>query len=198
MEFLISWLQAGLVFFHVYLNSWGGAIIALTLLLRLVLLPIQIFQFHQQRKMNRIQNDLSQLQKQWQKEPLRFYQESKALKEKEGVKTGLSLLAVLISLPLFISMYRSLSTLLALKGASFLWLANLATPDAWFLLPTLVALTAFLQQRKTSVPQAAALTKIMPVISFVFMVALPSGLVLYYAASGILQYLTDAALRKCA
>ena len=107
-----------------------------------------------------------------------------------------SVVLALVQLPLMIATYRTLSGA-ARFGSPFLWLPSLASPDAWFVLPALVALVGYLQMRR-SAQISGYMKAVMPAVSFAFMAALPAGLVLYYAVSGWAQLGGDAVVRKLA
>lgn len=113
-----------------------------------------------------------------------------------------SLILSLFQIPVFFGMYQTLSSLQNLAGVSFVWISSLAIPDAFYVLPFLVAITTYLQMKSASPSstagkeQAVLMTKLLPVLNFVFMAALPSALVLYYATSGVFQVVSETALRK--
>lgn len=89
-----------------------------------------------------------------------------------------------------------------LLAGNFGWLTSFASPDPLFVFPLIVALASYLQQklnitaRSKAVGDINRVLKFMPILSFVFMISLPSGLVLYYAMSGILNLLSDYGLRN--
>lgn len=202
MSFISAALEALLTHFYVYSNHWGWTILGLALVVRVLLFPIQIFNFKQQRLIAKIQPELDAAAERYKDDPMTLYKEMGAIRRREGVKTGLTFLSSLIQLPLFMSIYKTFSGLQLLVGGSFAWLVTLGAPDPLFIFPVLVALTYYLQQKvapaaatKTN-PQMVAMMKFMPVLSLVFMIAMPSGLVFYYAVSGVLQLVGDFALRR--
>lgn len=204
MEYLTSLIATVIAHLHLFLNNWSIAILALALVIRVLLFPIQIFNFKQQRLLRKIQPQLDLLTEKYKDEPLVLMQKMSELKKQEGVKTGMSLLSSFVQMPLFISIYKVFSSLQALMGGSFAWISSLGAPDPLFIFPALVGLTTFLQQKMnpaaapTGNPGISTMMKWMPAVSMVFMVGLPSGLVIYYAASGFLQLVGDFVLRKVA
>jgi len=196
---LIAVLIANL---HLIFNNWGFAILALALIVRFLLFPFQIFSFKQNKLLKKIQPEIDRLNSLHKENPLHLYRELGNLKKKEGIKTGLTLLSSMVQLPVFISIYRTFSTLQSFAGQSFLWLTSLGGADPLFILPLLMMASNYVQQKlnsqnaATANPQMQILTKLMPVLSFVFMMWLPSGLVLYYVASSSLQILGDVILQR--
>jgi YidC/Oxa1 family membrane protein insertase len=192
METLISFFQSSF-------QNWGLTILVSALLIRGLLFPLQIFNFKQQSRLKNIQPALDEASVRFKEDPLRLYKELSQIKKRAGVRTGVSLLAALIQMPIFISIYRAFSSMQILLGGSFAWLISLGAPDPFFILPAIVAVTSFFQQRRMAAPSSGAgilPLKFMPLLSFVFMVSLPSGLVGYYAVSGLLQLFGDFVLRS--
>lgn len=202
MSFISLALEVLITQLYVYFNNWGWAILGLALVVRALLFPIQLFTFKQQRLMARIQPQLEGVMKQYKEDPIKLYREMGVIKKREGVKGGLIFLATLIQIPLFMSIYKTFSSLQFLMGGSFAWLVTLGTPDPLYIFPAVVALTSYLQQRVVPVtgakgtPQMNLMMKFMPVLSLAFMIMMPSGLVLYYAVSGCLQLGGDLILRR--
>ena len=193
MEFVTSSLQAALAALHLSFGSLGLAIAVFAMCLRAVLLPIQVFNFRQQRLIKKIEPELERFKAKYKDDPMRLFQESGALKKREGVKSGVMFFASLAQMPVFISTYRVFSTMPALSGGSLLWLTTLAAPDPYFIFPLVVALTSYLQLAPSA---SAAWMKYLPLVSLVFMAAMPSGLVFYYAVSGVLQFTGDQILKR--
>lgn len=199
MGTLVGFLQSGLCIFHVAFGNWGLAIMALTGVLRLILLPLQAIACAQQQKLQRIKPELDLLFEKWKRDPARLISETSRLKKKEGVKSWLIVLSVIIQVPIFLAMYRAITSTQLIKNDGFAWLSNLALPDRIFLLPLVVAFSAFWQQntaKKSAVGSAPTGLQFMPVLSFIFMMSLPSGVVLYYATSSVLQLAGDMLVKR--
>lgn len=198
MDMLVSVLQSLLVVFQSVFLNWGLSLMALTSVVRLGLFPVQIITYVQQMRLKQIKPELDKLQKQLKNDPPVLFKKASELRRKAGVKTWLMLLSVLIQIPIFIAVYRVVTSTPGLVGASFAWLNNLSVPDPFFILPLLVAAAAYLQQKLNLGEPTSAQLKIMPLFSFAFMVTLPAGLALYYATGGFLQLLGDWVIKKLA
>ena len=202
MDFFKLLLVDGLSYFHIIFGDWALAIIALALGIRIILLPLQIFSYVQQKRLRGIQPEIDRLTAQFKTDPLRAFKEIQNLKNKSGIKTWTTLILSFAQIPIFLGMYQAISSARNLAGASFVWIPSLATPDAFFILPVLVALTTYLQFKSKVVPATGSaqstemMGKILPIMNFVFMAAMPSSLVLYYATSGIFQFATDSILKN--
>jgi YidC/Oxa1 family membrane protein insertase len=190
-------------------GPFGLAIVATTLLVRLVLLPLAAYQVRAtllaRREAAAVQERLgpaiAKLRRRYRGRPLEFQQAVLELKRREGVDplaglgTGLraSLLPWLVQLPLLIALYQVILTF-AHSGPDlhFLWIANLALPDP-VLLPVLAGLATFLLVRLTRASQppsveqdeqAAATSRtlayVSPVSLVVFAHFAPAALALYW------------------
>ncbi|MGZ3775629.1 MAG: YidC/Oxa1 family membrane protein insertase [Pseudobdellovibrionaceae bacterium] len=204
MDTIVSIFSSSLSSLHLFFGSWPIAITIFATLLRITLFPIQFFNFKQQRLILKIQPELEALQKKYKEEPSKLFAEMNSVKAREGVKSFWMLVANLIQLPIFISIYRAFSMITSLSGESFIWIASLSAPDPLFILPAFVAASGFLQQNlnksksQSPSPQMGAVVKFLPIVSMIFMAAMPASMTLYYAMSGIVQFASDFIIRKMA
>lgn len=202
MTYLELALEALMTSFYFHFNNWGLVILFLALFVRTLLLPIQLFNFKQQRILGKIQPEMTSLTEKYKDNPIKLIQQMNELKKQQGVKTGLTFLSSIVQIPLFMTIYSVFSNFQILMSGSFAWLITLGSPDPLFILPALVAVTAYAQQKLGSMgadnlnPKIATVMKLMPALSFIFMVAMPSGLVFYYAISGVIQLGGEWMIRK--
>jgi YidC/Oxa1 family membrane protein insertase len=103
-------------------------------------------------------------------------------------------LPMLLQLPVFFALFQVLAQSIELYKSPFmLWITDLSVKDPFYVLPVLMGITMFVQQRitpSTMDPQQAKIMMWMPVIFSFFMISLPSGLTLYIFVStlfGIIQ-----------
>jgi YidC/Oxa1 family membrane protein insertase len=98
-------------------------------------------------------------------------------------------LPVLLQLPVFWALYQVLGQSIELYRAPFiLWIHDLSLKDPYYVLPVLMGITLFFQQRVTPNTMDPAQRKVlmfMPLLFSVFMISLPSGLTLYIFVSGL-------------
>ena len=102
-------------------------------------------------------------------------------------------LPLLIQLPIFLALFNALRTSWALHGAKFVWwLTDLSAKDPYYILPVLMGVVMFLQQRGNippgTDPAQAAMFKYMPLIFTLLFMNFPSGLVLYWLTNSLLTY----------
>jgi YidC/Oxa1 family membrane protein insertase len=168
-----------LLFLYAYLGrSFIVAITLFTILLRLITSPLQIKQIRSSRKMAQVQPRMAELQKKYSGDKERLVVEQQKLYKEAGVNPMGGCLPTLIQFPIWIGLYQSINSMLAVTPlalmnladsvyaglipiidivplqSQFLWL-NLAKPDPTpFVLPVLVAGTMWLQQKMMTQPMA--------------------------------------------
>jgi YidC/Oxa1 family membrane protein insertase len=100
---------------------------------------------------------------------------------------------MLLQMPIFFALYRVLFNSVELRHAPFfLWLQDLSLPDPYYISPVLMGVMMFVQQTMTPTtgdPAQAKMMKMMPIIFSLFMLALPSGLVIYILTNSLLSIL---------
>ena len=128
--------------------------------------------------------------------------ETLALYKKHRVNPMGGCLPMIAQVPIFYALYLALSVSVELQGSPFLcfgrvfgldlWICDLAAQDPTYVLPVLMGITMFVQQKMTPTmgdPRQAKMMLFMPVIFTFMFLNLPSGLVLYWTVSNVLQIL---------
>jgi YidC/Oxa1 family membrane protein insertase len=102
-------------------------------------------------------------------------------------------LPLLIQIPILIALFTSLRNSIELRGEPFLWLPDLSGADPLFIMPVLIVITMHYQQKQMNVdPNQAAAMKFMPIFMFFICLTLPSGVLVYWIVSNILQIMQQA------
>jgi len=122
------------------IGNYGWAIILLTLLMKLLLLPFTFYGEKNMRKGVDMQQKLAYLQKKYKNNPEMLDQERAELIKKHGMPGLTGCLPMLISLPILIALNTVLSNAIELYGAPFLWISNLYAVDPYYILPILTGL----------------------------------------------------------
>lgn len=177
-------LLSGLKMFFSLLGNYGFAIIALTLLVKIILFPVAWKSMVSMKKMAEIQPLINQVREKYKGNPQQLNAETmKIMRENKANPVGGCLLA-LIQIPIFISLYRVLSNSIELYRAPFgLWIHDLSMRDPYFILPIAMTVLMYFQQKLTPMttmdPAQQKIMSMMPIIFGVTMLSLPSGLALY-------------------
>ena len=184
--------------FYSIFKNWGLAIIFLTLLVRLAVLPFNITSYKSMKKMQKLQGPISELRERYKGDSQKLNQEMMALWKREKVNPVSGCLPMLLQFPVFIALYQVLGNSIELYKSPFaLWITDLSLKDPFYVLPVAMGVTMFIQQKispsaPTADPTQKKIFMFLPLIFTLFMVALPSGLTLYIFVStlfGIFQQL---------
>ena len=197
----IPMLWAMRSFFN-WLSNWGLAIILLTLLVKLITLPLTLKQYKSMAGMKKIQPEVADIKEKFKDDAVRLQQETMALYRKHGVNPVAGCLPMLVMMPIYFALYRTIFSAVELYQAPFFgWLSDLSQPDPYFVTPILLGLLMLVQaqlQPNTSMDemQRKMLTFFMPIMFGGMMLFLPSGLVLYILVNTVLgifqQYWTKS------
>lgn len=172
--------------FFSWFGNWGFAIIGLTIVVRAVVLPFNIYSFKSMKIMQQIQPQIQQARERYKDDPRRMNEEvMRLMKENKANPLG-GCLPMLLQLPVFFALYQVLAMSMDLYRQPFIfWIHDLTVKDPFFVLPILMGISMFLQQKITPVadPQQAKILLWMPVVFSLLMFTLPSGLTLYIFVS---------------
>jgi YidC/Oxa1 family membrane protein insertase len=181
-------------------SNAGLAIIAFTLIVKTIMLPLTVQSIRSSKAMQELQPKIKELQKKHGNDRQRISQETMALYQQYRVNPMAGCLPMLIQIPIFLGLYQSIMHL-STSGAGlwdrgFLWLPSLAHPDPWHLLPIVAGLFQFVQtqmmrpanQPKSTDPQQAMMNSvmnIMPLTVVFFGWSFAAGPVLYWATQSV-------------
>ena len=179
--------------FFSFINNWGIAIILLTLLVKLFTMPLTIKQYQSMAKMKALQPEMNEIKEKYQKsDPARFQQETMALYKKHGANPISGCLPMVVMMPIYFALYRTIFSAVELYQAPFFgWLADLSKPDPYFITPIILGGLMLIQARLQPNPsmdpvQRKMMTVFMPGFFSLMMLFLPSGLVLYILVNTVL------------
>ena len=184
-----------LQFVYKFIPNYGIAIILVTCLIRLITFPLQYKSFKSMKKMQVIQPELVKIKEKYKDEPQKMQKETMDLFKKAGANPLSGCLPLLLQMPFFFAIYKVLYSSVELVGAPFYgWIHDLSLHDPYYILPILMAVAMFAQQKMTPTttmdPTQAKIMLFMPIIFAFIMKSLPAGLVLYIFVSttvGIFQ-----------
>ncbi len=185
---LMKWL------YNLTLN-YGMAIILLTIVVRFLVMPFTIMSLRSMKKMQIYQPQIKALREKYKEDPKTQQVEMMNFFKEHKINPIGGCLPMLLQMPVFFALYRVLYQSIELYQAPFiLWIHDLSLKDPYYVLPVLMGLTLFIQQKLTPTtmdPAQAKVMMFMPIIFSLFMLSLPSGLNLYIFVStlfGIVQH----------
>lgn len=189
-----------LTFFYGIFKSFGVAIIILTLIIKIIFYPFTKKSFKSMKQMQQLQPKVAAIRERYKDDQQKIQQEMMALYKREKVNPLGGCLPMLIQLPIFFSLFRTLSSAYELIHAKFLWIDSLSAPDRFYMLswggtevpinilPLVMGITMFVQQKmSTADPQQQKMMMFMPVLFTFMLYNLPSGLVLYWTLSNVIS-----------
>lgn len=176
-------------FFYQLVSNWGFAIILLTLLVRLLVLPFNAMSMKSMKAMQKIQPLMASIRERYKDDPPRVNQEiMKVMKENKANPLS-GCLPMLVQIPIFFALYRVIGSSIELYQSPFIgWIGDLSQHDRFYVLPILMGITMFVQQKITPTnmePAQAKILAFMPLLFTFFMLQLPSGLTLYMFVSAL-------------
>lgn len=217
-------MLAILSFFHGLTGNWGVAIILLTLVVRLILFPInrrsQTAMGRYAKKMKRVQPQLDEIKKRHEKDPDKLRKAQAEIMQREGMVPPLGgCLPLFLQLPVFVGLFSALRASFDLRQAPFFgWITDLSKPDQLLridlqlplvgsvpylnLLPILMVIVWLGQQMTMPKPtdeQAARMQKMMmfmPVVMGFFLYDYAAGLSLYMITQSVLGIIEQTAVKK--
>jgi YidC/Oxa1 family membrane protein insertase len=199
---VMVWIQA-----HVWPYSYGVAIILLTFLIRIIFWPLNHKSMVSTRHMQEIQPLITAVREKYKSDPQKQQQEMMALYKEHKINPMGGCLPMLIQIPVFFALFVVLRGAIELRFSSFLWIADLSTPENLFqdvlpiglnILPLFMGVTMWLQQKMTptSDPQQQKMMMMMPVLFTFMFYSFPSGLSLYWSTNQVMMIVQLAWMKK--
>ncbi|MEL7256855.1 MAG: membrane protein insertase YidC [Pseudomonadota bacterium] len=215
--FLTKPIFAVLHWLNVVIGNMGWAIIALTFIIKLVLLPLAYKSYVSMAKMKELQPEMEKIKERAGDDRQKLQQEMMALYKKEKVNPASGCLPILLQIPIFFSLYKVIFVTLELRHAPWIgWIKDLSAPDPssiynlwgifpWTgpepgsilalifigILPLLLGVSMWMQQKLNPAPTDPTQKMIFAWMPWVFMFMLgsfASGLVVYWIANNVITF----------
>ena len=180
-------------------HNYGVAIILITVGIKLLLAPLAYKSYKSMKQMAAVQPDLQALQKKHADDRERLNKELIKLYKDKKVNPVGGCLPMFIQIPIFVALFNILYMTIELRQAPFiLWIKDLSVQDPYYVLPILMGVTMFIQQKiqpTTMDPKQAQIMLILPIFLTFLFITFPAGLVLYWLTNNVLtilqQVITD-------
>ena len=172
-------------------GNWGWSIILLTLFIKLLFYKLSETSYKSMANMRRMTPRIQALKERFGEDKTRLNAAMMELYKKEKINPLGGCLPILVQIPVFISLYWVLLESVEMRQAPFiLWIEDLSTKDPYFVLPLIMGVSMYIQQKLNPAPPDPMQAKIMMALPFVFTIFFaffPSGLVLYWVTNNILS-----------
>jgi YidC/Oxa1 family membrane protein insertase len=200
----LHWVQ------EVLIPNWGWAIVFITVIINLLMIPLRFSQIRSMEKMQKLQPEIQKINAKYKNVGMRDprkqqqNQEIMELYQKHGVNPlGGGCLPLVLQMPFFFAFYKVLSVAIELRGASWLWVPDLSQPELSMIrvLPIAMIVTQVVMQKMTpnttTDPTQQKMMMFMPLMLGFFFYTASSGLVLYWLTGNLVgiaqQYLFNRA-----
>lgn len=176
---------------HDFVGNWGWAIIIVTFLIKLTFYKLTETSGRSMAKMRKLQPRLQALQERYKDDRAALSQHMMDLYKREKVNPAAGCLPMIIQIPFFIAFYWVLLESVEMRQAPFaLWITDISSRDPYFVLPLLMGVAMFVQQKLNPAPPDPVQAKVMmilPVMFTGFFAFFPAGLVLYWLTNSVLS-----------
>ena len=182
-----------------YVGNFGVSIIIVTILIKIMLLPLTLKQDKSMKEMKKLQPELEKIKEKYANDKQMLNIKTMELYKEHKVNPLGGCLPLLLQLPILFALFGVLRNGIIPKDSSFLWL-KLSVPDPFYVLPVLNGAVSFFQQKlmgsADSNPQMKNMMYVFPIIMIMFSLKMPSGLQLYWLTSSILAVVQQYFIMK--
>ncbi|MFQ5646084.1 MAG: membrane protein insertase YidC [bacterium] len=199
---------AFLNYINKFCGNYGISIIVLTILIKIVFLPLTQGSFKSMKKMQELQPKIAAIKAKYKKDSQKVNEETMALYRKHKVNPLGGCMPMVLQIPVFFALYKGLLVAIELRHSPFIpavpftdipWLYDLSLKDPYYITSVLMGITMFFQQKMTPTTAEGGQAKmmmLMPVIFTFMFLNFPSGLVIYWLVNNILTIAQQALINK--
>lgn len=178
------------------IGNWGWSIVIVTMLVKMIFYKLSASSYRSMAAMRALQPRIQALRERYGDDKQKINQAMMEIYRKEKINPLGGCLPMLVQIPVFLALYWVLFSSVELRQAPFiLWIKDLSIPDPYYVLPVLMGLSMFVQQRLSPAPADPTQAKVMmfmPVVLTLFFLNFPAGLVLYWVVNNTLSILQQA------
>ncbi|HTX21301.1 MAG TPA: membrane protein insertase YidC [Candidatus Aquilonibacter sp.] len=190
--------------------GYGWVIVVLTVLLRAVFWPLTAASTRSMKRMQALAPEVKALKEKYKDDPQKFTQKQMELWKKNKVNPMSGCLPMVIQMPVFFGFYAMLRSAIELRGAHFLWVADLTKPDTLFMIPGLdfpfnllpllmvavMVWQAHLQPPSPGMdPAQQKMMRYLPLMMLLFLYNYSSGMALYMTVSTLMSVVQNKLTR---
>ncbi|MEI7816731.1 MAG: membrane protein insertase YidC [Desulfuromonadales bacterium] len=183
-------LLYSLKFFYNYVGNYGIAIIIITIILKAFFFPLTHKSYKSMKGMQKIQPEMTKLREKYKDDRDAMNKAVMELYREHKVNPMGGCLPMVVQIPVFFALYKSLMFSIELRHAPFFfWVTDLADKDPYYVTPVIMGITMFVQQKMTPSnmdPMQQKMMLALPVVFTFMFLSFPSGLVLYWLVNNVL------------
>ena len=182
------------------LGSWGWSIVILTVIVRLILMPLTFRQFRSAQAMQQLQPKIKEIQRKYKSDKRKLQEETVRLYQEYRVNPFASCLPLLIQMPIFICLYYAIRFTPEIHSSGFLFIPSLGKPYLplfGFYIASQIFSTELMMTPETD-PQQKWIMRAMPVMFVVILYRFPSGLMVYWVTTNLWTIMQQVIIRRTA
>ncbi|MBI1177774.1 membrane protein insertase YidC [bacterium] len=183
---------------------YGLTIVLITIIIKTVFWPLTTASTKSMKRMSKLQPQMKAIQEKYKEDPQKMQRKLMEFMKENKVNPMGSCLPLMLQMPIFIGFYTMLQSAIELRGAHFLWIGDLSSPDTLFmipglgipfnLMPIIMGCTMLFQARLTPPspgmdPTQQTMMKYMPLMFMFILYGMSSGLTLYWTVQNALSIL---------
>jgi YidC/Oxa1 family membrane protein insertase len=193
----IFWLLTKI---HGFLGNWGWSIVIVTLIVKILFFGLNAKAYKSMANMRKVQPKLLEIRERFADDKQKQSQEMMNLYKTEKINPLGGCLPILVQMPVFLALYWVLQESVELRHTPWiLWIKDLSAMDPYLILPLLMGVTMFIQQKLNPAPPDPMQAKVMqwmPVMFTFFFLWFPAGLVLYWVVNNTLSIVQQYIITK--
>ena len=174
-----------------YVHNYGIAIIILTILIKLIFWPLGNKSYESMKQMQKLQPKMKELQEKYKGDRQKLSQETMALYKTHKVNPMSGCLPMIIQIPVFFGLYKTLLYAIELRHSPFFWwIQDLSDKDPYYITPIIMGGTMWIQQKMTPMsgdPMQQKVMLFMPIIFTFLFLNFPAGLVIYWLLNNVIS-----------
>ena len=191
MKWLAMPLLVVLQYLNEYVKNYGIAIIILTILIKIIFWPLGNKSYQSMKEMQKLQPKMLEMREKYKDDKQKLSQETMAMYKAHKVNPMGGCLPMLIQIPVFFGLYKTLLYAIELRHAPFIWwIQDLSAKDPYYVTPIIMGATMFIQQKMSPPagdPMQQKIMLFLPIIFTFLFLNFPSGLVIYWLFNNILS-----------
>ena len=182
------------------IGNWGWAIIMTTLVIKLLFYKLSASSYRSMGNLRKLQPKIESLKASCGDDKQKFSQSVMELYRKEKVNPLGGCLPIVVQIPVFIALYYVLLESVELRQAHWcMWVTDLSSKDPFYILPIIMGISMFMQQKMNpppADPMQAKVLMVMPAFFTVLFLQFPSGLMLYWVVNNSLSILQQVFITR--
>ncbi|GHM58843.1 MAG: membrane protein insertase YidC [Candidatus Mesenet longicola] len=205
-----------LEYFHTVFKNFGLAILLLTLLIKLTMLPLSNKSYISTFRLKQLQPEMLRIKELYKNDKMKLNKEMSSLLKKHNINPMSGFLPMLIQIPIFFALYKVLFVTIEMRHAPFyLWIHDLSAPDPMNILtlfglldynppisigilPIILGITMIIQQKLSydnNSSENMQVTKFLPYIFTFLFASFPAGLIIYWICSNTITIVQQLAIK---